>query len=127
MKVIVHGCTGRMGQVIIDLCNKGFAGGSFAAGISPDVVKEEGVYHQTYATSKEEADVVIDFSFHTATRALLDYCMERKLPVVVATTAHTPEEKAMIEEASKVIPVFYTFNMSLGIAVLADLAKRAAL
>lgn len=126
MKVIVHGVTGRMGQVVADLAHKGFAGAEYAAGVSPDVEVESPGYYKSLDSCTEEADVVVDFSFHGAVRSLLDYCIRRSLPVVIATTAHTPEEKALIEEASKKIPVFYSFNMSLGIAVLADLAKRTA-
>jgi 4-hydroxy-tetrahydrodipicolinate reductase len=69
---------------------------------------------------------VVDFSFHGAVKGLLDYCVEHKLPVVVATTGHTEEEKALIAQASKSIPVFFSANMSVGIAVTADLARKAA-
>lgn len=126
MKVIVHGVTGRMGQVVTDLAKKGFAGAEYVAGVSPDVVVEGPGLYKTLDKCNEEADVVVDFSFHGATKDLLDFCIRRKLAVVVATTAHTPEEKQMIVEASKQIPVFFSANMSLGVAVLADLAKRAA-
>lgn len=75
---------------------------------------------------KEDADVVIDFSHHSITEELVAYCLAREIPAVICTTGHTDEEKALIKEASKSIPVFYSANMSLGIAVLCDFAKRAA-
>ena len=56
----------------------------------------------------------------------MDYCVTRTLPVVVATTGHTAEEKEKIAAAAKRVPVFCSANMSMGVAVLADLARRAA-
>lgn len=58
--------------------------------------------------------------------ALLDYAKARKLPVVICTTGHTPEERAAIDEASREIPVFFSGNMSVGVALLVNLAKEAA-
>ena len=72
------------------------------------------------------ADCVIDFSNHSETGSLLGYCVMRKLPVVIATTGQSAEELHQIETAIDDIPVFLSANMSLGVAVLADLAKRAA-
>ncbi len=126
MRVIVNGITGKMGQIIADLSKQGFAGAEFAAGSSPDVVKDEGNIHKRLRDCLEAADVVVDFSFHSGVKELLDFCTERKLPVVIATTGHTADEKALIEDASKSIPVFFSANMSIGVAVLCDLAKKAA-
>ncbi len=126
MRVIVHGVTGKMGQIIRSLAEQGYAAAEFVSGVSPDVVVEEGNMHKSFDTCTEEADVVVDFSFHAGVKTLLDFCVSRKLPVVVATTGHTDEEKAIIAQASKTIPVFYSANMSMGVAVLADLARRAA-
>lgn len=126
MRVIIHGITGKMGQMIKSLSDANFAGSEFAAGVSPDVTVEGNGLYKSFDKCTEEADVVVDFSFHTAVKGLLDFCVSRKLPVVIGTTAHTPEEKELIKEASKKIPVFATGNMSVGVAVLADLAKRTA-
>jgi 4-hydroxy-tetrahydrodipicolinate reductase len=94
--------------------------------VSPDVTVEGNGLYKSFDKCTEEADVVVDFSFHTAVKGLLDFCVSRKLPVVIGTTAHTPKEKELIKEASKKIPVFATGNMSVGVAVLADLAKKTA-
>ena len=126
MRVIIHGITGKMGQMIKSLADANFAGSEFAAGVSPDVTVEGNGLYKSFDKCTEEADVVVDFSFHTAVKGLLDFCVSRKLPVVIGTTAHTPEEKELIKEASKKIPVFATGNMSVGVAVLADLAKKTA-
>lgn len=126
MKVIVHGVTGKMGQVVANLAKEGFSEAQYVAGVSPDVAVEMPGLYKSLGKCTEEADVMVDFSFHGATEALLDYCISRKMPVVIATTGHTEEEKAKITEAAKSIPVFYSANMSVGVAVLCDLAKKAA-
>ena len=73
-----------------------------------------------------EADCVIDFSHHTAAKALTDWCVRKGLPLVLATTGQTPEEMALIRDAAQRIPVFYSANMSPAIAMLADMAAQAA-
>ena len=81
---------------------------------------------RTLAEYRGPADVVIDFSNHAATAQVTEYCVGRGLPVVIATTGQTDAEMALIEGAAKAVPVFLSANMSLGVALLADLAKRAA-
>ena len=73
-----------------------------------------------------DADMVIDFSHHTAISSVLEYAKKIRAAAVIGTTGHTEEEKALIFAAAKEIPVFYSGNMSLGIAVLCRLAKDAA-
>lgn len=75
---------------------------------------------------KGEADVIIDFSHHSLTKEVIAYALGRSLPLVLCTTGHTDEEKALIFEAAKSIPLFFSANMSLGVATLCDLAKKAA-
>ena len=72
------------------------------------------------------ADMVIDFSHHSAVADVLSYAEENGCAAVIGTTGHTPQEKALILAAAERIPVFYSGNMSLGIAVLCRLAKQAA-
>lgn len=72
-----------------------------------------------------KADMIIDFSHHSNTADLLRFAEKLNCPLVLATTGQTPEEREMIEKAAKKIPVFFTGNYSLGIAVLTDLVKRA--
>ena len=125
MRVLVHGITGHMGQIIASLAEGGFAGSTLAGGVSPDVRHEDNNNVKSFASCIVESDVVVDFSFHGAVKDLMDYCIANNLPVVVATTGHTEEEKAIISKASERIPVFYSANMSIGVATLADLAKKA--
>ena len=72
------------------------------------------------------ADVLIDFSHHTAIADVLNYAKANGCAAVIGTTGHTAEEKELIFAAAEEIPVFYSGNMSLGIAVLCRLAKQAA-
>jgi 4-hydroxy-tetrahydrodipicolinate reductase len=72
------------------------------------------------------ADVVIDFSFHTATPAVMAWAVEHNAGVIMCTTGQNEEEKAAITNAAKQIPVFWSANMSLGIALLIELAKKTA-
>ena len=127
MKILIHGSTGRMGKILCDLLTAGYNGLELAARVSPEETADpaNGIY-----TSLEEVtcdvDGVIDFSHHTAVGGLMDFCTSKNLPVVIATTGHTAEEKALITDASKKIPVFFSANMSIGVALLAELAKQAA-
>lgn len=127
MKVLIHGSTGRMGKILCELLQAGYPGLGLAAQVSPEAVSDPAnCVFTTLAEVNCPVECVIDFSHHTAIGALMDFCMEKKLPVVVATTGHTPEEKAIIAEAAKQIPVFFSANMSIGVALIAELAKKAA-
>ena len=119
MRAIVCGANGAMGKLIC-----GILGDEVVGKVSID--GENGVPKTFEELGKVEADVVIDFSHHSAIADVLAYTKSIGAAVVVGTTGHTPEEKAMIDAASKEIPVFFTGNVSMGIAVLCRLAKQAA-
>ena len=126
MNIIITGANGRMGRMLADTVRAGEEH-TVAARISPSFYTDsaEGTY--PYPEQYDgPADVVIDFSNHEGTGALLDYCVARGLPVVIATTAHTEAELARIRAAAETIPVFLSANMSIGVALLAELAKKAA-
>lgn len=120
MKVIVNGSCGHMGRILTGIIEQ-TDDMEVIAGVAPS--GEDGAYTSLdeYAG---EADIVIDFSHHAGTEALMNYCTKRKLPVIVATTGQTDEERAMIEAASKEIPVFFSANMSVGVALVAKIAKE---
>ncbi len=124
MNVIIHGSTGRMGQNM----QKAVANGhTMAAAVSPvQDTNEALLQYRTLPEFQGAADVIVDFSHHTAVYDLLDYAQARSLPVVIGTTGHTDEEKARIAQAAETIPVFYSGNMSVGIALLVSLAKQTA-
>ena len=127
MKVLIHGSTGRMGKILCELLTNGYQDLTLAACVSPEETADPAnCIYTSLADVACDVDCVIDFSHHTAVGGLMDFCVAKNLPVVVATTGQTPEEKAIISDASKKIPVFFSANMSIGVALLADLAKRAA-
>ena len=123
MKILVNGAAGHMGRVLRQVIETGFQGAELAGAV--DAHGDDTVLPSLDAFT-DSCDCIVDFSHHAATQALTDYAVAHKLPLVIATTGQTEEELAMIQAASKSIPLFYSGNMSLGIAVLKELAKTAA-
>ena len=126
MQIIVHGATGRMGQNLWKLIEQN-PGHTLAAAVSPELetCPERQAYH-SLADYQGPADMIVDFSHHSAVGALLDYAEARQIPVVIGTTSHTGEEKARIAEAAGRIAVFQSGNMSVGVALLVQLARQTA-
>ncbi len=123
INVLVYGALGRMGSIVINRVEQA-EDMAVAAGV--DVYSKGGAVYARLDEVTEKVDVVIDFSHHTLTPALLDWCVSKSVPIVLCTTGHDEGEKAAITAAAQKIPIFFSANMSMGIALLADLAKRAA-
>ena len=119
MRAVVCGANGAMGQLICAAL-----GNEVAGKVSID--GENGVCRTFGELGDVKADVIIDFSHHSAVSEVLDYAESRGCAVVIGTTGHTEAEKQRIYAAGEKIPVFYSGNMSLGIAVLCRLARQAA-
>ncbi len=119
MVSVVCGANGAMGKLIC-----GILGDSVVGKVSID--GENGVAKTFDELGEVKADVVIDFSHHTAVADVLSYAKKIGAAAVIGTTGHTPEEKELIYAAAQEIPVFFSGNMSLGIAVLCLLARDAA-
>ena len=119
MRAIVCGANGAMGKLICEIFGDEVVGkvSIDGAGGVPKTFQELGAV---------AADVVVDFSHHTAIADVLNYTKKIGAAAVIGTTGHTEEEKALIRAASQEIPVFYAGNVSLGIAVLCRLVKQAA-
>ena len=118
MRAVVCGANGAMGKLICEIF-----GDEVVGKVSIDGANN---VPRTFAElGKVEADVVVDFSHHTAVADVLAYAKQIGAAAVIGTTGHTDEEKAMIYGASEEIPVFYAGNVSLGIAVLCRLVKDA--
>ena len=123
--IILVGACGKMGKVIADCVSKR-DDCKIVAGVDP--LAEKYSHFPVYASCsdvKEKADVIIDFSHPSALEGMLEYCVEKNVPVVIATTGIDEKHIEMINEASEKIPVFFTYNMSLGVNLLAELAKKA--
>ena len=119
MRAVVCGANGAMGKLIC-----GILGEEVVGKVSID--GENGVPRTFAQLGDVEADVVIDFSHHTAVSDVLAYARKIGAAAVIGTTGHTAEEKEQIYAAAGEIPVFFSGNMSLGIAVLCRLAREAA-
>ncbi len=126
IKIIMHGCNGKMGQVISGLIAAD-AEVEMAAGID---ARDDG--HNPYPVftdindCKVEADCLIDFSAAVAVDKMLDYCVSRKLPCVLCTTGLSEEQLKKVEEASGKVAILKSANMSLGINLLLKMLKEAA-
>lgn len=124
MKILLNGISGFMGREVVKLCNEEYRGASLAYGV--DTCGGDGVYTSLLDVPGSGIDCIIDFSHHSATPELLDFAVERGLPLVLCTTGHTVDEVFQIHKAASSIPLFYSGNMSVGIALLIELAKSAA-
>ena len=113
-----------MGEKLIASIKSGFNGASVAAAVDINMPKGDYPCYTDIFDVTEDADVIIDFSHHTAAPRLIRYALDRNIPLVIATTGHTEEEKALACEASKKIPVFMSGNMSIGVALLMELVRR---
>ena len=126
MNILVHGATGRMGKIVCEMIE---AADELNLCAKVAIDAPEGAEANCYTALSHysgKADVVIDFSHHSAVFDLLDYCEKTNTPVVICTTGHTEEELARIEAACKKIAVFKSANMSIGVALLAQMGKSAA-
>ncbi|MCL2088232.1 MAG: 4-hydroxy-tetrahydrodipicolinate reductase [Oscillospiraceae bacterium] len=125
-KIIISGISGKMGRVVTD-CIRNRSDCEAAAGIDLKAGESSGikVYRSPFDCT-EKADVLIDFSHPSSLGNLLVYGIKRNLPLVIATTGYSEDEIDELKRASHKIPVFFSFNMSLGINLLAGLAKKAA-
>lgn len=126
VKVILHGCNGKMGHMITEMCNQEEEI-RIVAGID---VSQQGiggypVYRDIY-NCNIAADAVIDFSTASAVDSLLDYCVEKKIPCVLCTTGLSGEQLEHVREASEKTAILRSANMTLGINLLMKLLKEAA-
>ena len=126
IKVIMHGCNGHMGQVISALIRED-EGIEVAAGIDMVDNRENGYpVFTNLAECDVEADAMIDFSSYKATDSVLDYCAQRKLPLVLCTTGLTQEQLQKVQKTSRQTAILRSANMSLGINTLLKLIQDAA-
>ena len=127
MNILLHGCNGRMGQVITRLTGDN-SDLKIACGVDSNASKINNPYpvYNNLKNVSECVDVLIDFSNHNTISDLIDFGLKNKIGLILCTTGYTTEEKQSIDKASLVIPIFNSGNMSLGINLLLSLAKQAA-
>lgn len=116
-----------MGAEVLRLAATGYCGAEVTAGVSLEPVEGFAIpCASDFADARTDVDCIVDFSHHSLTAELLAFAVKHKLPLVLATTGQTPEEKQQIAEAAEKIPLFFAANFSMGVALLIELAKRAA-
>lgn len=126
VRAAICGANGKMGRVIADIISKR-KDIEVVAGIDLNTESYADFPIVSSPNELESApDVIIDFSHPSTLESLCDYCLTNGVPAVFATTGYDEAQKALIKKTSQQIPVFFTFNMSLGINLLCELSKKAA-
>ena len=124
-RAIMHGCNGKMGQMIAGLIRED-EDIELVAGIDVyDEGKNDFPVFSKISDCNVEADVIIDFCNPAAIDGLMDYCVEKQVPCVVCTTGLSKEQIQHVEDASKKVAILRSANMSLGINMLMKLLKEA--
>ena len=126
-RVLLHGCGGQMGRVVAGMAATR-QDVEIAAGV--DIVADPKKFSfpvfRTIVECDLPADVIIDFSAPAALKSLLEGARLKKIPLIIATTGHTDDEKALIKALAEEVPVFRSDNMSLGINLMSELIQKAA-
>jgi len=131
IKVGILGSTGRVGSLLIDdLLNDSEArvGAVHVYDKLKRTLPEDTVVTNDMKVLFDSSDVIIDFSAPAATEALLTEVVENggNKPLVIATTGFNKHQQNLLLEASKIVPILYATNMSLGVAVLNKLVALAS-
>ncbi|MCX7694610.1 MAG: 4-hydroxy-tetrahydrodipicolinate reductase [Caloramator sp.] len=127
MRVLLHGCNGRMGQTLTKIIST-LNDIEVVCGVDKETTRYTNSYpvYPKLDEVKEEVDVLIDFSNHTCLDSILEYGKKNKVALVICTTGFSEEEKNKMYEASKSIPILNSANMSLGVNLLLSLVSQAA-
>ncbi|MFW5780887.1 MAG: 4-hydroxy-tetrahydrodipicolinate reductase [Bacillota bacterium] len=127
MNILIYGIGGAMGKTIYN-CLKEEKQAIVCCGV--DKYLKQNIFDvPVYKDCKDidkKVDCIIDFSVHNAVYDYIPYAINKKIPVVIATTGFNKEEQSLIDDAAKFIPVFQSGNMSLGINILMQLVKKTA-
>lgn len=127
IKVIVNGCNGKMGSVLIKLLTQEKEM-EIVAGIDKNISKYNSIFpvYSHISECLEKGDIVIDFSHYSALPDLIDYCVNTKTPLLTATTGVNGDITTKLIDAAKQIPIFQTANMAVGVNVITQLAQQAS-
>lgn len=125
VRIILNGCLGKMGRMITSTA-KNFTNVSIVAGVdkfTDPSVRDYPIFDDIRKCDIP-ADVVLDFSRPDSLESIAAYCKDKKLSVVFCTTGHSLEQLNFIDELSKIIPVFRSANMSIGVNVINNVLKQ---
>ena len=124
-RIILSGANGKMGKTIQSVV-AGRENCEIVAGVDLNTQSDNFPIYDSIDKVQEQADVVIDFTNPVLIDGLLDYSKKTSTPLIIGTTGFNDNQKKQIEKVSEESAVFFTYNMSLGINLLANLAKKAA-
>lgn len=126
INVLINGCNGRMGQEVIKQMNQ-YPDMLLSCGFD---VNDKGLntfpVYQKLDDIKDSVNVIIDFSVPVSTLNILKFAVKNKIPMVIATTGFSKEELEEIKEASKIIPIFKSANMSVDINLMSKIVAEIA-
>ncbi|MCI8320802.1 MAG: 4-hydroxy-tetrahydrodipicolinate reductase, partial [Dorea sp.] len=126
VNILLSGCNGKMGRMISQ-CVAERCDCRIVAGLDINTESQHGFpVFSNPLNCGVEADVVVDFSHPSALKGVLQFAEERCIPAVIATTGLSDDQVADIRAASASLPLFFSANMSLGISLLMELARKAA-
>ncbi len=126
LKIIIQGINGKMGKALLEML-EGSQKHEVVAGISRNTETPNGIpVYSSLNDTAEAADVCIDFSNHAAVHSLLHGAIDKRMPLVICTTGFSDEEITEIKKASAIIPVFQSYNTSIGVAVMDSLVAAAS-
>lgn len=126
IQMIMHGCNGRMGRVVTEMVSKEEQLEIVAGVDSYTGVSNEYPVFENIAQCDVPADVIVDFSNAQAVDGLLDYCVEKQVPVVLCSTGLSEEQLQRVNETAEKVAVLKSANMSVGINLLLKLLANAA-
>ncbi len=125
LKALLIGASGKMGCFITS-CAANDCEIEISAGFDKVNIGQKYPVFSSFNDITVKPDVIIDFSNVALLDGILDYATKNKIPAVLATTGYNDEQIAKIKKAAEIIPIFFTFNMSIGVNLLCSLAKKAA-
>lgn len=125
-RIILSGCCGKMGRTVTNIVSTR-DDCQIVAGV--DIVEDSNLGYpvfQTFSEVQVKADVIIDFSNPALLNSMLEYAKASSTAVVISTTGLSDEQIKTVEAFSKDVPIFFSYNMSMGVSLLCELAKTAA-
>ncbi len=123
-RIILCGCSGKMGKNI-STCVESRSDCEIVAGVDKVNIDCNYPVFNSFADINIDADVIIDFSHPSVLDDLLSFAKAKKMPAVIATTGLSEEQVNDIKDASNIVPLFFSANMSLGVSLISELAKKA--
>ena len=124
INILLSGCNGKMGKTITE-CAKNFGDIQIVCGTDVNTTSGEYPVYNSPADVTEKVDVIIDFSHPSALKGILDYAVKTNTPAVICTTGLDEIQKKEITDASENVAIFFSANMSLGVNLIAELARKA--